>query len=307
MHELDLAARRGRLAREARGGGLRPRAIRRRSCSIRDSAGLQLLQRIRDEAHRFALGFHRTRREARAKESILDALPGVGPARKRALIAPLRLTRAAARGDAGRARGRPGRAGEGGQADLRRPAQGRPGVTPPLFVGAEERVAVVRRRHEGLLDRSRVRPSGSGSTSSPPCRSCPRPASRRRAAGRPPRPSACRSGRSFRPRSASARRLREGVAILREDGARQRVGRGSVDELERVLEVALGIHVAGEDRAEQLVTEQAETRVARLDDRRLDEVADRVVDDPARPRSRYRGSRGPRRSPRAGCAASSRR
>ena len=50
------------------------------------SAGLQLLQRIRDEAHRFALGFHRTRREARAKESILDALPGVGPARKRALI-----------------------------------------------------------------------------------------------------------------------------------------------------------------------------------------------------------------------------
>jgi len=50
------------------------------------SAGLQLLQRIRDEAHRFALGFHRTRRDARARESILDALPGVGPARKRALI-----------------------------------------------------------------------------------------------------------------------------------------------------------------------------------------------------------------------------
>ena len=44
------------------------------------SAGLQLLQRIRDEAHRFALGFHRARRDARAKESILDALPGVGPA-----------------------------------------------------------------------------------------------------------------------------------------------------------------------------------------------------------------------------------
>jgi excinuclease ABC subunit C len=52
----------------------------------RDSAGLQLLQRIRDEAHRFALGFHRRRRDARARESILDALPGVGPARKRALI-----------------------------------------------------------------------------------------------------------------------------------------------------------------------------------------------------------------------------
>jgi excinuclease ABC subunit C len=52
----------------------------------RDSAGLQLLQRIRDEAHRFALGFHRRRRDLKARESILDALPGVGPARKRALI-----------------------------------------------------------------------------------------------------------------------------------------------------------------------------------------------------------------------------
>ena len=53
---------------------------------VRDSAGLQLLQRIRDEAHRFALGFHRTRRDAKTRESILDALPGVGPARRRALI-----------------------------------------------------------------------------------------------------------------------------------------------------------------------------------------------------------------------------
>jgi excinuclease ABC subunit C len=51
-----------------------------------DSAGLQLLQRIRDEAHRFALGFHRQRRDTRARESILDALPGVGPARRRALL-----------------------------------------------------------------------------------------------------------------------------------------------------------------------------------------------------------------------------
>jgi excinuclease ABC subunit C len=51
------------------------------------SPGLQLLQRIRDEAHRFALGFHRQRRDARARESILDALPGVGPVRRRALLA----------------------------------------------------------------------------------------------------------------------------------------------------------------------------------------------------------------------------
>ncbi|HET9323890.1 MAG TPA: excinuclease ABC subunit UvrC [Gaiellaceae bacterium] len=52
----------------------------------RHSPGLQLLQRVRDEAHRFALGFHRQRREARARESIFDTLPGVGPARRRALI-----------------------------------------------------------------------------------------------------------------------------------------------------------------------------------------------------------------------------
>jgi excinuclease ABC subunit C len=52
----------------------------------RSSAGLQLLQRLRDEAHRFALGYHRLRRSAEARESIFDDLTGVGPARRRALI-----------------------------------------------------------------------------------------------------------------------------------------------------------------------------------------------------------------------------
>jgi excinuclease ABC subunit C len=52
----------------------------------RESAGLQLLQRIRDEAHRFALGFHRQRRETRARGSIFDDLQGVGPVRRRALL-----------------------------------------------------------------------------------------------------------------------------------------------------------------------------------------------------------------------------
>ena len=50
------------------------------------SAGLQLLQRVRDEAHRFAIGFHRQRRDAKARESIFDTLQGVGPARRRALL-----------------------------------------------------------------------------------------------------------------------------------------------------------------------------------------------------------------------------
>jgi excinuclease ABC subunit C len=52
----------------------------------RDSAALQLLQRIRDEAHRFAIEHHRIRRDRSMKASILDELPGVGPARKRTLL-----------------------------------------------------------------------------------------------------------------------------------------------------------------------------------------------------------------------------
>jgi excinuclease ABC subunit C len=52
----------------------------------RSSPGLQLLQRIRDEAHRFAVGFHRQRRDARARASLFDELEGVGPVRRRALL-----------------------------------------------------------------------------------------------------------------------------------------------------------------------------------------------------------------------------
>jgi excinuclease ABC subunit C len=48
---------------------------------------LQLLQRVRDEAHRFAITHHRTRRDKAMTRSLLDELPGVGPARKRALLA----------------------------------------------------------------------------------------------------------------------------------------------------------------------------------------------------------------------------
>jgi excinuclease ABC subunit C len=48
---------------------------------------LQLLQRVRDEAHRFAITHHRMRRDKEMTRSLLDELPGVGPARKRALLA----------------------------------------------------------------------------------------------------------------------------------------------------------------------------------------------------------------------------
>ncbi len=52
-----------------------------------DTPELQLLQRVRDEAHRFAITHHRSRRDRAMTASILDELPGVGPARKRALLA----------------------------------------------------------------------------------------------------------------------------------------------------------------------------------------------------------------------------
>src|SRR5438067_12795598 len=48
---------------------------------------LQLLQRVRDEAHRFAIAHHRSRRDRAMTSSLLDELPGIGPVRKRALIA----------------------------------------------------------------------------------------------------------------------------------------------------------------------------------------------------------------------------
>ena len=51
-----------------------------------DTPELQLLQRVRDEAHRFAITHHRIRRDRAMTASILDELPGVGPARKRAML-----------------------------------------------------------------------------------------------------------------------------------------------------------------------------------------------------------------------------
>ncbi len=51
-----------------------------------DSEASQLLQRVRDEAHRFAIDHHRGRRDRAMTGSVLDELKGIGPARKRALL-----------------------------------------------------------------------------------------------------------------------------------------------------------------------------------------------------------------------------
>ena len=52
----------------------------------RSHPALQLVQRLRDEAHRFAVSFHRQQRRERTLGSALDAVPGVGPARRRLLL-----------------------------------------------------------------------------------------------------------------------------------------------------------------------------------------------------------------------------
>jgi excinuclease ABC subunit C len=52
----------------------------------RKSEGLYLVQRVRDEAHRFAITAHRKRRSKLGLASQLDAIPGIGPARRKALL-----------------------------------------------------------------------------------------------------------------------------------------------------------------------------------------------------------------------------
>jgi len=52
----------------------------------RDSDALHLLQQVRDEAHRFAITYHRKLRDKQMTRSVLDDVPGLGPARKKRLV-----------------------------------------------------------------------------------------------------------------------------------------------------------------------------------------------------------------------------
>jgi len=52
----------------------------------RSSEGLYLLQRVRDEAHRFAIAYHRQKRSKAATTSVLEDVPGLGPARRKTLL-----------------------------------------------------------------------------------------------------------------------------------------------------------------------------------------------------------------------------
>ena len=63
----------------------------------RDSQGLLLATRLRDEAHRFAITYHRSLRERTIRESVLDEVPGIGAAKKVALLKRFRSTRGIAK------------------------------------------------------------------------------------------------------------------------------------------------------------------------------------------------------------------
>ena len=61
-----------------------------------DSAAMHFLQRLRDEAHRYAIGTHRNKRAKAEFTNPLDAVPGIGPKRKKALLAHFGSARAVA-------------------------------------------------------------------------------------------------------------------------------------------------------------------------------------------------------------------
>jgi excinuclease ABC subunit C len=63
----------------------------------RGSEALYLLQRVRDEAHRFAISFHRERRGKRMTAGALDGIPGLGPTRRKRLAKELGGVRAVQR------------------------------------------------------------------------------------------------------------------------------------------------------------------------------------------------------------------
>jgi excinuclease ABC subunit C len=81
--EIQLASLAKQFEEVYRPGSAQPIRLRR------GSDALYLLQRVRDEAHRFAITFHREKRGKRMTRSILDDIPGLGPARRARLVKEL--------------------------------------------------------------------------------------------------------------------------------------------------------------------------------------------------------------------------
>jgi excinuclease ABC subunit C len=74
----------------------------------RSSEGLYLLQRVRDEAHRFAITYHRKKRAAALTTSELDDVPGLGPARRATLLRHFGSVRKLSRASVAEIAGLPG-------------------------------------------------------------------------------------------------------------------------------------------------------------------------------------------------------
>ena len=135
----------------------------------RTSEGLYLLQRVRDEAHRFAITYHRQQAVQADDESVLDDVPGLGEARRKALLrhfGSLKRLRAASAEEiaavpgigAATAAGRGGRAGRRRAARAgREPRHGRDhGLTTGAATAGSIEGSHERRRHSG--ERAVARP-----------------------------------------------------------------------------------------------------------------------------------------------------
>ena len=116
--EVELAALAKQFEEVYRPGSPDPVRIRR------GSDALYLLQRVRDEAHRFAITFHRERRRKRMTRSFLDGIPGLGPTRKAPPGQGARKRERGAGGNPGPAPGVVLAARCGGPGRLRRRASG---------------------------------------------------------------------------------------------------------------------------------------------------------------------------------------
>ena len=113
----------------------------------RGSEALYLLQQVRDEAHRFAITYHRKLRGKRMTVSVLDGVPGLGPARRKRLLGELGSIRRS---------GKPQR--KAGGPPLAAPAGGRGAVgqDPRPGRGGTSRAGVARRRREEWAETERA-------------------------------------------------------------------------------------------------------------------------------------------------------
>ena len=188
---------------------------------------LLLIQRIRDEAHRFAVTFHRKARSMRDLRSELDEVPGIGPRRRRALLHRVRQPgRRAARHPRGARIGRRGPGGVGGDR-LLRPLHRRPLPHGAITITRDDwralsapadparRLHSHRRRAHLHRPRRRIRPPGRSGDGTD---------------GRRPRVVSCRStGQPARPagdRAVDTERHRRGGLGHRRHPARRRRVRG---------------------------------------------------------------------------------